>query len=94
MPAFDEAVEERRSVTGIALSWLHVVIILIVYLLTIGVIYGELRSQTNENTRRIQTLEDHQVNREQMKEFEEDTQRRLQRIEDKLDRDRAIRELH
>jgi hypothetical protein len=43
--------------------------------------YAVTRYQTEENTRRIEKLEEQQVRKEQL----EDVQRRLQRIEDKLD---------
>jgi hypothetical protein len=83
--------KDRRSISGVALRWSHLVIVLIVYVLTLGVIYGDLRSTTSENTRRIQMLEDKAVTREQVTEMKEDLQRRLQRIEDKLDYQKEMR---
>jgi uncharacterized protein HemX len=49
--------------------------------------YTVTKFQTEENTRRIETLEKDNVRKEQL----EDVQRRLQRIEDKLDREHARR---
>lgn len=73
---------ERRSITGLALSWSHVVITLVVWVLTIGIAYQGLRGNTAENTRRIQGLEEKSVDRREY----DDLKARMSRIEEKLDR--------
>jgi len=56
--------------------------------------YAVLNSQTQENTRAIQELRQDRVEKEQFQQFAADMQRRLQRIEDKIDRDRELRAIH
>lgn len=73
---------ERRTVTGLALSWSHIVITLVVWIMTIGMVYAGLRDHTEENTRRIKGLEDKFVDRREY----DDLKSRMTRIEDKLDR--------
>lgn len=69
---------ERRSINGIALRWSHLLIGVVVYILTIGVIYGTMRTQ-------IDDLRAHEVTNPQFQEFKEDVQRRLTRMEGDLD---------
>lgn len=78
----------------IIVQWGHIVLALIVYLLSIGVVYGTMRTQLDETTRRVEELEQKTVTREQIDMMREDINRRLQRIEDKLDRDKAMRDIH
>ena len=84
---------ERRG-NGIALRWSHLVMALAVYLLTIGVIYGTMRNQVDELRTQVFQLQQEAIQNKQFTEFKEDVQRRLQRIEDKIDRERSIRSLH
>ena len=72
---------ERRSITGLALSWSHVVITLVVWVLTIGMVYAGLRDKTDENARRIQAIEEKSVDRREY----DDLKARMSRIEEKLD---------
>jgi len=72
---------ERRAITGIAMRWSHLIIALVVYLLTIGTIYGTMRSQLDENNRRLKELEDKALVRDQFNEFRDDVLDRLKRIE-------------
>lgn len=85
------AIQERRSMTGLALKWVHLGALLIVYFLTIGAIYGALRSQIDENSRRVKDLEDQGIKRDQFNQMREDLIRRLDRIESKVDRMRDLR---
>lgn len=85
---------ERRSITGLAIRWVHVIVFLATNLLAIGGMYAALKIQSEQNTKDIQELREHTVDKGRYDEMREDILRRLQRIEDKLDRDRAIRSLH
>lgn len=82
---------ERRSMTGLALKWVHLAILLLVYLLTIGAIYGTLRTQIDESGRRVKDLEEKSIRRDQFNELREDLIRRLDRIESKMDRAQDLR---
>lgn len=73
-----EPTEERRAISGVALRWSHLVITLVVYMLTVGVIYGTMRTQIDE-------LRAAQVTNPQFQEFKEDIERRLTRMERDLD---------
>lgn len=70
---------ERRAINGVALRWSHLVMALVVYLLTIGVIYGTMRTQIDE------LRAERGVNSLQFQEFKEDVERRLDRMEKDLD---------
>lgn len=72
---------ERRAINGMALRWSHLILALVIYLLTIGVIYGTMRTQIEE-LRRSQTQS---ISNPQFQEFKEDIERRLTRIEGDLD---------
>lgn len=85
---------ERRSINGLAIRWIHLAIGLSVYLVSIGGIYATMRTQLDETREQVRILQQEAIRNAQFQEFREDIQRRLQRIEDKLDRDRAIRSLH
>lgn len=84
---------ERRAINGVAIRWIHLVVALSVYLLSIGGMYATMRSQLDETRERVKQLEQDAIKDAQFKEFREDIQRRLQRIEDKLDRERSLRTL-
>lgn len=85
------ATPERRSITGLALRWAHLAVLLVVYFLTIGAIYGTLHSQIDESARRVKDLEEKSIQRNQFNEMREDLIRRLDRIESKVDRARDLR---
>ncbi len=77
--------DERRAITGLALKWGQLIIALVVYLLTIGVMYGTLRSKTEENAARVKDLEEQTIKRPEHDEMKENFKRQLDRIEKKLD---------
>ena len=73
--------EQNRSGV-ISLRWVHVVVLLIVQTLLLGSVYGSLKYQVEENTRRIQRLEDSVGG---FRETREEILRRLDKIETKID---------
>jgi len=85
---------ERRSINGLAIRWIHLIVALTVYLLSIGGMYATMRTQLDETREQVRQLQQEAIRNAQFQEFREDIQRRLQRIEDKLDREKAFRELH
>lgn len=86
--------EQPRINGGLVIRWVHLAIALSVYLFSVGGIYATMRAQLDETREQVRQLQQEAIRSAQFQEFREDIQRRLQRIEDKLDRDRAIRSLH
>jgi hypothetical protein len=85
--------KERRSMTGIALRWSHVAIFLVGNLLSLGAIYGTMKAEIAEARTQIKELQDRAIGEREFKEFAEDTKRRLTRIEEAIDRKKAIEAL-
>ena len=77
---------ERRAMTGVAIKWAQLIIALGIYLLSIGALYATMRSQIDENARRVKELEQQSIGRDQFNEMRDAMIRRLDRIETKLDR--------
>lgn len=77
--------ENNRASGSLSLRWVHVIVLLLVQTLLIGSIYGSLKYQVEENTRRIQKLEDGNITPGQFNEMQRDIDRRLSSIERKLD---------
>jgi hypothetical protein len=78
----------ERHVNGeLALKRVHLVLFMAGYLLTLGAIYATLRSQEDENTRRVKALEEQTIKDAQFREFRDDVIRQLGRIESKIDAD-------
>lgn len=94
MPNGPNGQEERRAITGIALRWAHLIIAVVLYLLSLGALYATMREQIAENTRDIERNRQDSVTKERFDDLKEDVTRRLQRIENKLDQDIAIRNLN
>ena len=69
-------------------NW-HVVLTLLFWLATALLSYATLRADTNDNTRRISDMEKTHVRKEQFDELRDDIIRRLDRIETKVDAERA-----
>jgi len=65
-------------------NW-HVFLLLISWLASALFSYATLRGDTNDNTRRIQEMEQQHVRKEQFQELREDIIHRLDRIETKVD---------
>lgn len=74
-------------------NW-HVVLTLLAWLVLSVLQFAAVRAETSQNSRDIEQMKRDHVSRDRFDELKEDILRRLQRIEDKLDRDRAIRQLH
>lgn len=74
-------------------NW-HVILILVLWAFTAIASYASLQAKTDQNSRDIERIREDQVSRQEFKEFHDDIIRRLDRIESKVDRDRAIRDLH
>jgi hypothetical protein len=74
-------------------NW-QVVLTLLLWLVLTVTQFVVVRAATEQNSRDIEEMKREHVSKERYEQFQEDIQRRLQRIEDKLDRDRAIRQLH
>lgn len=72
-------------------SW-QGILILIAWLVLTVLQFASVRAQTEVNSRDIEQLKREQVTRDRFDEMRDDIQRRLQRIEDKLDREKAMRE--
>lgn len=53
--------------------------------------FASVRAQTEQNSRDIEQMKQGTVTKEQYQELKEDILRRLQRIEDKLDREKMMR---
>jgi len=86
--------DERRAMTGVALSWSKLILAAAINLVILGALYADLRNTTNENTRRIQTIEERNERElERWQEFREDVKQRLQRIEDKIEMKQSLGEL-
>lgn len=85
-------IEERRSMTGIALRWSHLIIALIVYLVTIGALYGTLKTQAEDTAKRVEQKVDHSEF-EQMLERLASMDRHLENIDNKIDRRTELQEL-
>lgn len=79
--------------TGVALRWAHLFIVLAVYLLSIGAMYASMHAQLEEATRRIQELEQQSIRRDQFQEFREDLKHRLDTLEWKMEEKKSLREL-
>jgi hypothetical protein len=74
-------------------NW-HVILTLIAWLVLSVLQFAAVRAETSQNTRDIEEMKRDHVSKDRFDELKEDILRRLQRIEDKLDRDRALRSLH
>lgn len=74
-------------------NW-HVALTLLSWLVLSVIQFTIVRAETQQNTRDIDQIKKEAVSKDRFEELKEDILRRLQRIEDKLDRDRAIRALH
>jgi hypothetical protein len=73
-------------------NW-HVVLTLIVWAATMLTGWVTVRAQTEQNQKDIEILKQNTVSKERYDEMREDILRRLQRIEDKLDRDKMMRDV-
>ena len=67
----------------------HAFLMIFAWLVTAVVSYATLRADTNDNSRRIQDMEAQHVRKEQFNELREDIIHRLDRIESKVDAERA-----
>lgn len=74
-------------------NW-HVVLTLVAWLVLSVLQFAAVRAETAQNTRDIEQMKKDTVSKDRFDEMKEDILRRLQRIEEKLDRDRALRQLH
>lgn len=74
-------------------NW-HVVLTLILWAGTMVAGWATLRADTSQNSRDIEQMKRDTVSKDRFEQLKEDILRRLQRIEEKLDRDRALRQLH
>lgn len=74
-------------------NW-HVVLTLLFWATTFITGWATVRAQTEQNSKDIERLKQDSVSKERYDEMREDILRRLQRIEDKLDRDKAMRAIH
>jgi hypothetical protein len=83
---------EQNGRVIVVKNW-HVVLTLILWAASMVAGWATLRAETSQNTRDIEEMKRDHVTKDQYSEFQEDIKRRLQRIEDKLDRDRAMRSL-
>jgi hypothetical protein len=70
------------------------VFLLLIGWLVISILqFAAVRADTTQNSRDIEEMKRDHVTKDRFDELKEDILRRLQRIEDKLDRDRAMRSL-
>lgn len=74
-------------------NW-HAALVLIGWFVLAIMGYASLYYQVQAHSADIADIRQHSVRSEQMLEMKEDLERRLQRIEDKIDRDHDIRGLH
>jgi len=82
--------EENKHIISVK-NW-HVVLAFMLWVVQAIWSYATLRAQSDENTRRVNKLEETNVH-DRFQEFQQDIQRRLQRIEDKIDTERNLRSL-
>lgn len=87
------AESESNGQRGFVVKNWSVVLTLIAWLVISVVQYATLSAQAAQNARDIEAVKRESVTRERFDELKEDILRRLQRIEDKLDRDRALKKL-
>lgn len=73
-------------------NW-HVILTLLAWLILSVAQFVAVSKTTEQNTRDIEEMKRDHVSKDRFDELKEDILRRLQRIEDKLDRDRALRQL-
>ena len=73
---------ERRAVTGLALKWSHVFIFLLVNIVTVAGMWATMRAQVDE----LREEQKQTITEREFREFKEDVQRRLERMEQTLDR--------
>lgn len=85
--------EQNGGRVFVVKSW-QVVLTLLSWLVLSVVQFVTVRAETEQNTREIQEIKRDHVTKDRFDELKEDILRRLQRIEDKLDRERAMRSLH
>ncbi len=68
-------------------SW-HAILTVLGWLVLAALQFAYVQAQTQQNAKDIERIKAEHVTRERFDELKEDILRRLQRIEDKLDRDR------
>lgn len=85
--------EVRDSNGYLIVRWTHIALMIVVWVLTVGSIYGAMRSQLDDARSEIKELKDQHfipasqaVNKDQFLEFENNVIRRLDRIEAAVDR--------
>jgi hypothetical protein len=76
----------------VMLKWSQLIVTLAVWLVSLGTIYGTMQTKVDEAQRATQELKDKKVDQRQFDEMRDDLIRRLDRIESKVDRERAQRE--
>lgn len=69
---------ERRAISGLAVRWSHVIILLVTWIFGLGVLYAGLK----DDHAHIERLESNSVDRREY----DDLKQRMTRIEEKLDR--------
>lgn len=77
---------------AVIVRWMHIGVVGVLWLLSLGFIYGTTKFQLEDHERRIQKMEDAHyipgpqgVSRDQFDQMKEDLMRRLGKIEDKMD---------
>lgn len=80
-PSGQGANGERRAISGLALKWGHLIIGIIVYLLSIGVMWGTMRAQLDD----VREQNKQAVTQAQFKEFKQGVEQRLDKIERTLE---------
>lgn len=79
----------------VVLRWSHLIFSLIIWLFTLGAVYGTMRSQVDEAQRTMQELKDKKVDQRQFDELRDDLIRRLDSIEaDVRDLNRNLHGVH
>jgi hypothetical protein len=86
-------VSEPNGRVFVVKNW-HAVLVLLGWLVLTVAQFVAVRAETSQNSKDIEEMKRDHVTRDRFDELKEDILRRLQRIEDKLDRDRALRSLH
>jgi len=85
---------ETKTPTVLEVRWSHVIFTAALWLVSVGTIYGSMRAQLDEMQRRATALEEKKADQRQVDELREDIIHRLDRIEEKVDRERNIRSVH
>ena len=84
--------ERHEDSGGVTLKWIHVIFVFVIQLLLVGAMFGRLSYQTEDNSRRIEKIENSNflpssdsINKGEFNEFRFGVINRLNSIESKLD---------